>query len=212
MRKKRFIPFWLMPASWGLSGKSRQKAEAEYYYDNAYELALEFNKIHHEDHESFNFKDDKLDIERKHNMIVHEDYLRAKAKLARDYDRLTEEEYNVRLLEIDHDANKISQEEFLKKKASILKEPYVNVLSMDINSELPTQGAFELDWNEEFIKMLHNAGFTGTSDEDVVNKWFNGVCRTVLMQSAADQDYGLSQPQPQVREDVLRKVDPGTKN
>ena len=31
MKKK--IPFWLLPASWGLTGKSRAIAEAEYYYE-----------------------------------------------------------------------------------------------------------------------------------------------------------------------------------
>ena len=42
--------------------------------------------------------------------------------------------------------------------------------------------------------MLQNGGITGTSDDDVVNKWFNGVCRTVLLQEGADLDYGLESP------------------
>jgi len=29
-KKNKLIPFWMMPASWGLSGKSRLKAKAEY--------------------------------------------------------------------------------------------------------------------------------------------------------------------------------------
>jgi len=35
--KKRFLPFSMMPASWGLNGKSRLRAEAEYYMEG-YEL------------------------------------------------------------------------------------------------------------------------------------------------------------------------------
>jgi len=209
MKKKRLIPFWMLPASWGLSGRSRSVAEAEYYY-TGYDLEQELNRIHHVDTDSYNYQEDSLTIDHKNKKIDREEFLRRRAKLQLDYDLLTEEEYQVNLLEIDLEFNKISKEEFLKQKATILKEPYVNVLSMEINDEMPTQGAFELDWNEEFIKMLHNAGITGTSDEDVVNKWFNSVCRTVLLQSAADQDYGLSQPQG--REDVLRKVEPGTKD
>ena len=33
MAKKTKLPFSMMPASWGLKGKSRAIAEAEYYYD-----------------------------------------------------------------------------------------------------------------------------------------------------------------------------------
>ena len=33
MAKKTKLPFSMMPASWGLSGKTRAVAEAEYYYD-----------------------------------------------------------------------------------------------------------------------------------------------------------------------------------
>ena len=33
MKKKTKMPFSMMPASWGLKGKSRAIAEAEYYYE-----------------------------------------------------------------------------------------------------------------------------------------------------------------------------------
>ena len=33
MAKKTKLPFSMMPASWGLKGKSRAIAEAEYYYE-----------------------------------------------------------------------------------------------------------------------------------------------------------------------------------
>ena len=33
MTKKIKLPFSMMPASWGLKGKARARAEAEYYYD-----------------------------------------------------------------------------------------------------------------------------------------------------------------------------------
>ena len=51
----------------------------------------------------------------------------------------------------------------------------------------------ELDWNDHFVKFLHENGYTAENDEAVVNKWFNDVCRTVLVQEMADQDYGLQQ-------------------
>ena len=33
MAKKTKLPFSMMPASWGLKGKTRAIAEAEYYYE-----------------------------------------------------------------------------------------------------------------------------------------------------------------------------------
>lgn len=88
-------------------------------------------------------------------------------------------------------AGDLTENERDKEIANIRKEPYVNVISMGIEEEDIRQGFFELDWNDQFVIMLQNAGITGTSDDDVVNKWFNGVCRTVLLQEGADLDYGL---------------------
>lgn len=87
-----------------------------------------------------------------------------------------------------------------KTKATAAGEPWVNVIKMGINPENVVQGYFELDWNDEFVKMLSDAGITGTSDEDIVNKWFNGVCRTVLLDAERDLDYGM---QAQGRDDVI---------
>ena len=36
---KRFLPFGILPGSWGLKGKTRKMAEAEYYYDG-YDLEI----------------------------------------------------------------------------------------------------------------------------------------------------------------------------
>ena len=59
----------------------------------------------------------------------------------------------------------------------------------------------ELDWNDHFVSFLHENGYTAENDEAVVNKWFNDVCRTVLVQEIQDQDYGL---QEQGATDVIR--------
>jgi hypothetical protein len=75
---------------------------------------------------------------------------------------------------------------------------------MGVNPSNVAAGYFELDWNDEFIAMLHENGYVGQSDEEVVNKWFNDVCRTVLIQEKADQDYGLEQTE---REDVKIRRD-----
>ena len=142
----------MMPASWGLKGKSRAIAEAEYYYEGEEleEILAEINAESDEDKE-----------------------------LAK--------------LEVQVKNGKIGQYEFDKKVAELKKEPYVNVLKLDVNPENAKAGYMELDWNDHFVKFLHENGYTGESDEAVVNKCFKDVCRTVLVQEMADQDYGLQE-------------------
>ncbi len=94
----------------------------------------------------------------------------------------------------------INEFEHDKQVSTLKNEPWVNVIRMGIDEENVVQGYFELDWNDEFVAMLQSKGITGTSDEDVVNKWFNAVCRTVLLNEQADRDYGM---QPGDRDDVV---------
>lgn len=86
-----------------------------------------------------------------------------------------------------------------KEEATKRDEPWVSVIDVGVNPEDVSQGYFELDWNDEFVRMLQSNGITGTSDEDVVNRWFNGICRSVLLQAGADQDYGLQEVDPRER-------------
>ena len=78
-----------------------------------------------------------------------------------------------------------------KELATIEDKPYVNVLQMDVDPINPKKGFVELDFNDNFVTMLQSNGYTGNSDEDTVNTWFNDLCRTILQQELADQDFGL---------------------
>ena len=151
----------MMPASWGLKGKSRAIAEAEYYYEG-------------------------------------EDLEKRLAELTAE----TDADKEIAKLDVDLKNERVGKVEYEKKVAEIRDEPYINVLEMGVNPEDPKAGFIELDWNDNFVKMLHANGYTGTSDEDVVNQWFNDLCRTILFQENADLDYGLQQSG---RQDVVKK-------
>ncbi len=153
----------MLPASWGLNGKTRAIAEVEYYFEGK-ELEEKLAEI------GGNTPEDK--------------------------------EVAVLAVKLKHE--EISQDAYDKAVATIRKEPWVNVVKMGVNPSNVAAGYFELDWNEEFIAMLYENGYVGQSDEEVVNKWFNDVCRTVLIQEKADLDYGLEQTERgdvQVRRD-----------
>ena len=66
-----------------------------------------------------------------------------------------------------------------KTAATALGEPWVAVLDTHVNPENPRNGFFELDWNEHFIVMLRDNGYTGGSDEEVVDTWFQDLCREI---------------------------------
>ena len=77
-------------------------------------------------------------------------------------------------------------EKTAKELATEKGEPYVAIITMDIDPENLHQGAFELDWNEIFIARLVKAGYMmkpTDADSDLVDRWFQNVCRHVVMET-----------------------------
>ena len=88
-----------------------------------------------------------------------------------------------------------------KELATEQDEPYVSVLSVELDPNNVGAGAFELDWNDKFIANLVRAGYQKDprdTDSDVVDRWFQNVCRHVVMETW-EQDQAMN-PQRYVRE------------
>lgn len=75
-----------------------------------------------------------------------------------------------------------------KEIANEKKEPWVAVLDTHVNKENVRNGFFELDWNEYFVLQLRSAGYTGESDEAIVDKWFQELCRGVGAEEGVDME------------------------
>ena len=72
-----------------------------------------------------------------------------------------------------------------KEKATQAGEPYVNVLSMEVDPANIHEGSFELDWNEIFIAKLVKTGYMKSkedTDRDIIDRWFQDVCRTIVLE------------------------------
>jgi hypothetical protein len=54
--------------------------------------------------------------------------------------------------------------------------------------------------------MLTEHGIVGKSDEEIVNIWFNRICRTIVAQETADLDYGLQETTPNLFVDDVEYV------
>ncbi len=70
-----------------------------------------------------------------------------------------------------------------KELATEKKEPWVAVLDTHVNGENIRNGFFELDWNEYFVLQLRQAGYTGETEEAVVDQWFQELCRNIGAES-----------------------------
>ncbi len=73
-----------------------------------------------------------------------------------------------------------------KELATERGEPYVTIVRLEIDPSNLHQGAFELDWNDKFVANLVRAGYqikANDTDADIVDRWFQNVCRHVVMET-----------------------------
>jgi hypothetical protein len=87
-------------------------------------------------------------------------------------------------------AKEVTQEDIRRKALDAEKtaatkagEPWVAVLDTQVNPDNIRNGFFELDWNNEFIEQLLDAGYSGETNEQIVDSWF----RTIVSQMLEDE-------------------------
>jgi hypothetical protein len=65
-------------------------------------------------------------------------------------------------------------------------EPYVAILSVELDPDNIGNGAFELDWNDKFIANLVRSGYQSKPNEEdsvIVDRWFQTVCKNIAMET-----------------------------
>jgi len=73
-----------------------------------------------------------------------------------------------------------------KLTASRKGEPWVAVLDTQVNPGDIRSGFFELDWNNEFIERLLDAGYTGETQEEIMDSWFRTIVVQMLEEEGID--------------------------
>jgi hypothetical protein len=73
-----------------------------------------------------------------------------------------------------------------KEEATAAGEPWVAVIDTGINPENIKNGFFELDWNNEFIEQLMDAGYSGETNEAIVDAWFKTIAMQILGEEGLD--------------------------
>lgn len=73
-----------------------------------------------------------------------------------------------------------------KELATENGEPYVSIVSVELDPDNIGNGAFELDWNDKFLANLVRAGYQTKPNEEehvIVDRWFQDVCRNVIAEN-----------------------------
>jgi hypothetical protein len=73
-----------------------------------------------------------------------------------------------------------------KELANEKKESYIAVLDTKLNKDNVRNGFFELDWNEHFVVELRLAGYQGDNEEQIVDQWFQDLCRNIGNEAGVD--------------------------
>lgn len=82
-----------------------------------------------------------------------------------------------------------------KELATKNGEPYINIVSVELDPNNIGNGSFELDWNDKFIINLIKAGYKMRDDDTdniIADRWFQTICRNIALevyeQQQADPD------------------------
>jgi len=165
------IPFAILPTAWGLKGKSRKLAEAEYYLEGE-ELARRLAEIDAINEDDLKQQLLMIDLEYKH--INKRKYDTATAKL-----NLEGTDLDLEMARINHEGGDLTDAEYAKEKATINKEAYITVVEIDSKDN-----SFEFDWNLYFIDDLEEAGYgPAPKEEMIVEEWFNSLCKDVALEA-----------------------------
>lgn len=196
---KNKIPFGWLPGHWGLKGKTRDIAQAEYELSGL-ELDMRLAEIKYDDPKAQKLA--QLDARLKHKAIDLYDYDVEYNRVRLEGDAQLDEV----LLNIDLKHHRISKQEHDRKLADLRGEPWVAMPDMKWDPADPSKSYFQLDYNDHFVTYLRANNYQGTTDEQVVERWLNDVCRSVAQEMQEEDGSFVTPAAP-----VTRKTRKGRK-
>lgn len=216
MAKKRLLPFWIVPAHWGLSGKAKEIAKA-YYYNDDYEADLKVAELTYLT--PYEVDVAQLDIKKKYGVIDLLKYLIEQAAIELKYSKITREQYDVKVLdaklstdtitqkeydmeiielmpdgddkrlkaiEYAYKYDEITQQEYSKEIYTLRKEPWID-LDVILNPDT-NEVEFVFDYNEYFWKKLKSEGHPGTDEEEIIDNFVRDLGRKLATDDYSDNE------------------------
>lgn len=97
----------------------------------------------------------------------------------------TEKELKEYELEQQFHSKEISENDYYRELATLDNRPYINITNIEMDTKGVGTHSIEFDWNDKFIQHLKDNGFTGNTDEELVDKWFVTVSTAIAQESDA---------------------------
>lgn len=211
------LPFWMIPAHWGLSGKARTIAKinynstdefqaaydcAEHIYLTDYEIDTARNEISKKYNKitELQYHLNKHDIDFKHNRITESEKKHAVLKTRLDMRDISEKEYDAEVIELMKDGEEkvIAALEYAYKYHEITESEYSKEIftirkepwmDFDISfNEETNEIEFVFDYNEYFWRKLKDDGHPGTDEEEIIENFIRDWGRKVATDDYSD-DY-----------------------
>ncbi|NJO60949.1 MAG: hypothetical protein HC836_22645 [Richelia sp. RM2_1_2] len=125
-----------------------------------------------------------------------------------EHDDKSTVDYMLKVLELDKKYNAITEFEYEKQKATLKNEPWVGYRDYGLEKTDDKTGFwFEFDWNSAFVDQLKREGYDGVSDEQIVQRWYAELCRTVAIEEGLALDLFSSEEEKQPNVRKIRKDD-----
>ena len=154
-----FKKFGYWPSHWGLKGKTREIAKAEYALTGM-DLELRLLAINKDEYPNEEYQRKVLDIKYKYQVITYTEFQEENIKLIND-----DTQREIASTELEFRLRKITQSEYDKRIATINKTPYIAMLNVEPTKGNPKEVGFEFEWNSYWIDELKSNGYTGHGDE-----------------------------------------------
>lgn len=94
-------------------------------------------------------------------------------------------EYAIRKIELSMEAGEITEQDMEKEIATLKQEPWVG-------GDVVYQGDggifFDLDWNHLWIEELKANGYTGSTEDEIMRKYFAALCYSEMLKESDDMD------------------------
>ena len=180
---RRIIPFAWYPAHWGLTGKTKEIALAEFELTGT-ELLRRKIDININERTPGEQKLGHLELDNHTKKL--DDYGYAKAVIKLNINGHNKKQVKVDLLKLKRQHNKLNDNELAKQSATVMDEPWVIVKTLETDPDNPRYGRVELDWNDAFVEKLEESGYgPNPDDQDTVNDWYNELCRNIALEAYA---------------------------
>jgi hypothetical protein len=163
---------------------------------SAEELDYELLDHAHSNKESEAYIKDKLTLDIKHKKIS--EYDRDHTLLELRFEDHECKDFKLAELDLNLKHNLITKQQWEKATATLNEEPWFDVIGGDIQGTVKGQQlAIELDWNEYFPRFLESKGWSGPTDDAIVDAWFTEAMYQMVqpdltpeqVQAMQDEDY-----------------------